>query len=95
MPEEDKTPKPKRVVRVIRHVREGERGKTARFEFPSNKIIFEILLSALDRESEYRFYYFNNILIANNYSMDVDRFLVEEAMKSGYILKIENRRSVA
>ncbi|MBN2013594.1 MAG: hypothetical protein JW778_00290 [Candidatus Altiarchaeota archaeon] len=92
MAEGDRIVKPKTVVRVIRHVRDGEYGKTARYEFPNNDIVFGILSSPSTAEKGHNFYYFNNILIAKTYSMDVDQFLVEEAMKLGYVLKIENRR---
>lgn len=78
-------------VRVVLHVREGEYSPVGRFEFPSNDIVFELLSSSFPREKEYGFYHFSNILVSTSYSENVDKFLIEEAGRLGYVLKIERR----
>ncbi len=80
-----------RTVSVIRHVRDGEVGRAATFRFPNNSIIFEILMDAYPKEKEYSFHLFDSTLVSNNYSAEVDQFLVDQAKKTGYTLSIKNR----
>ncbi|RLI88876.1 MAG: hypothetical protein DRO62_02880, partial [Candidatus Altiarchaeales archaeon] len=78
-------------VGVILHVREGEYAPVGRFEFPNNDIVFELLTSSFPREKKYKFHHFNNVLVSKNYSEEVEKFLIDEARKLGYTLKIKKR----
>ncbi|HDH41867.1 MAG TPA: hypothetical protein ENG12_05660 [Candidatus Altiarchaeales archaeon] len=91
LPGEEKSVEHRGEVKVILHVREGEYAPVGRFEFPNNDIIFELLTSSFPREKKYKFHHFNNVLVSKNYSEEVEKFLIDEARRLGYTLKIERR----
>lgn len=78
------------VVQVIRHIREGENGLAARYEFPDNGVIFELMMNASEAEKKYKFYFFENILVASEYTPEADSFIIEAAKRAGYRLAIED-----
>ncbi len=90
-PERPELPEDKGEIKVILHVREGEYAPVGRFEFPNSDLVFEILTSSFPREKKYRFHHFNNVLVSKNHSEEVEKFLLDEARKLGYTLKIERR----
>ena len=91
LPGEEKSVEHRGEIKVILHVREGEYAPVGRFEFPNNDIIFELLTSSFPREKKYKFHHFNNVLVSKNYSEEVEKFLIDEARRLGYTLKIERR----
>jgi hypothetical protein len=78
------------VAQVIRHIREGEDGLAARYVFPDNGVIFELMMNASEAEKKYKFYFFDNILVASAYTPEADSFLIEAAKRAGYQLAIED-----
>jgi hypothetical protein len=78
------------VVQVLRHIREGEDGLAARYEFPDNGVIFELMLNASEAEKKYKLYFFENILVASAYTPEADTFIIEAAKMAGYQLTIED-----
>jgi hypothetical protein len=78
------------VVQVIRHIRDGEVGPAARYEFPDNATIFELMMTASEAEKKYRFYFFDNILVASVYTPAADDFLIEAGKRAGYALTIQD-----
>lgn len=78
------------VVQVLRHIREGEIGPAARYEFPDNATIFELMMIASEAEKKYRLYFFDNVLVASVYTPETDNFLIEAGKRAGYTLTIED-----
>ncbi|RLI94289.1 MAG: hypothetical protein DRO92_03120 [Candidatus Altiarchaeales archaeon] len=76
------------------YIREGEYSPVCRFEFPHQSFIYSILESTpVNEQKKYKFYFFNNILVSNNYSKDVLKFLKKGAKKAGFEIEfVEKKR---
>lgn len=72
----------KKTIKVKLGFRKGEYGKTARLEFPHPWFILKILeVTPTKEQKKYKFHFFNNILVAKNYSEDLKKFLQKGARK--------------
>ncbi|RLG10481.1 hypothetical protein DRN73_07690 [Candidatus Pacearchaeota archaeon] len=80
-----------RNVKVKFGIRKGEYGPSARIEFPHPAYIHAILENtSFEEQKKYKFHYFNNILVAKNYTNDLKKFLQEGARKLGIELEFIN-----
>lgn len=85
----DQLDEPKAIVQVLRYFREGEYGIAARYEFPTSDIVFEILVAVAEEKKKHKLYHFGDVIVASEYSPEVDQFLEYAGKKAGYILQIE------
>ena len=70
--------------------RGSDDAKYARLEFPDKDYLHQIfLVSALQDLSNYKFHHYNNILVSENYSPEVEEFLKKAAERVGFTLEFE------
>lgn len=64
--------------------------KYARFEFPDKDYLYRIfIVSVLQDLSKYKFHHYNNILVSENYTPEVEEFLKKTAQSIGFALEFE------